>query len=121
MTTIDSFASLVVGNDYPLVRDFLAYGLGMVSRVEARERLGPTTVPTCIDGISQDDVEILVRFVCETFGFRPGELGLFNGHPLSHYILVLVRVLKDHGVAPREACVTMRGSLPEDWFQDAAS
>jgi hypothetical protein len=120
MATNESLESLLLGVHYPLVRDYLAYGLGMVSCTEARNLLALNTKPTSVGDIVQDDVDELKRFVDEAFGFEDGELAQLNEHPLHNYITRLARALERHKFLPDEACDKMRQALPADWVCDVA-
>lgn len=105
------------GHDYPVCRDFLAYGMGIVTVADARNLLGPKTVLTCAPEVGPDELEGMRQFTFETFAPQAVELPQVNGHTVLQYIRDLIQALKDQGIAQQEALDRMRRALPEDWAQ----
>jgi hypothetical protein len=103
------------GPAYPVVRDFLAYGLGLAGPYEARESLNPRTTLTRVHGVSADDVRLMAAFAEEMFGLSGRPLASLAGGPLHVYLGVLADSLRSRGVTLRQARTRMWRALPDDW------
>ncbi len=103
------------GPAYPVVRDFIAYGLGVAGPYQARECLNPDTRLERVDGVSPDDVTSMAALVEQTLGLSGQPLVSLTGRPLHVYLSVLARCLRDSGITLRQARLRLSRALPDDW------
>lgn len=100
---------------YDLVRDFVAYGLGKVTKKEARESLNDRTILENVYDVGDDDMAKVKDLFQSTFQFQPNPFAELSNEPLRTYCETLADNLSVISCSITEACQLMRNMLPRDW------
>src|SRR5687767_1977872 len=84
---------------YPLIRNFLGYGLGLTSPYECREVLSPTARLAKIDGVWEEGVQAMITFIEQTFSNSHCPLWRLNGQSFQTYLEVFVQWLREQNIS----------------------